>query len=588
MRSVFSLAFLLSLAAPLDGCGHECASANAAPPASTTTPTPMMPRPTTIPIDVRFVVASSQGTLAHVDLLTLAPAYDDHGNLYVDGMHHEILDPNVDPTTHTPATTVARVRDFAGIADARETWIDERTRWAYESHVNDDAGVRSQGRGIGTVPILPPAAPGGPFVAIGGATSIVRFALGGPPDEADAGVVHMDAGADLPQRNHDWEWVQPTPAPMPGSMGTPTAPSLYDLVVVPRQLPEHDLAFVTREAVRDAGGQLTAGGDLLVLDIDDPFHVIQLGTVPISSLADPRMQVVATGLAYMHGVVYVALDHASWGPMAMRTNGPGLVALVDPEQRTAQTVLRSTNLTACTGIAPFVPAAPPDPLDTNADHRLIVTCAGTAPATIGTPPQDAGWFYVEDRDPAHPTVNVTPSIADTFTTGSLAVPRPDGGSMPLYDRWMAYVTLGSTSPVAQDRVMAVYLDPTHGRGASFEIASTPTTNGTNVVGFGPGAFDGDAGVLVVPRGFDGVSTWQIPSAYMALTSSHFAFPDPITIAIAPSTPGSCRSRLAARTVRLAGAAAGPVTMTDAGMPPDAAMPMDAGTSDMGAHDAGAD
>jgi hypothetical protein len=565
----------LSCVASLDACAHDCNSANAAPPATA---------------EPRFVVASSTDTVAHVDLLSLARAVDGMGHPLEDSMHHALLDPNPDSST-MPAQSVARIDSFTigGAASTRVSWLDERSRWTYTLH---DAGVHSEGRGIGTSPVLPPAPPpppgmpadrfGGPFVAIGGASSIVRFALGASY-EGDAGVTHMDAGVDLPQRRQDWEWVPAAGTPMPGSTDVPAPPQLYDLVVVPRQLPLHDLVFVSRVATRDMAGQLVSGGDLLVLDIDDPVHVVSLGTVSLANIADPNMEVVPTGLAYMHGVVYVVLDHAQWGLMGMRTNGPGLVALVDLDQRTVQTLLRSTVLTACSGIAPFVPAArtATDPRDVNADHRLVVTCAGTAPSTIGTPTADAGFIYVEDADPAHPTGAVTPSIADTFTCSALGAPRPDGGSMALFDRWMAYVTLGSTSPLASDRVMAVYLDPEHGHGATFEIGSTAATSGTNVVGYGPGAFDADSGVLVVPHGFEGVDTWEIPRAYSRLVDPHFSFPEAITRSLVGTS--GCRDRLPARTVRLVAArpTQGAATATDGGMPNDGGMPTDGGPSDGG-------
>ena len=589
---LLSMASAFTLGGGLAACSHECRSANALLPASTTTATMTMPARA---INVRFVIASSAGTVAHVDLLTTTPGVDSSGRLRRDGMGHDIADPNLprnaDGTLITPrpaataSTSVARVSDFVtamGIADSAQSWLDERARWVQPSLMDGGTARGALGRGIGNTPVLPPSPPEGPFVAIGGANSFARFVLGSqtPPAGDDAYVRLPDAGADadpvldFAQRLRDWEWVQPAGTPPLGSTETPIAP-LADLVVVRRNPPEHDLAFVARAAVRDMGGQVITGGDLVVLDIDDPEHVISLTTITFNSYADMGLTAVPTGLVHHHGLIYVALDHQNFFPMAS-TRGPGLIALVDPDRREVQTVLRAPNVTGCTSIAPFNPperhftTTPPDDHDPGEASRLVVTCMGSPPATPGAPPSDGGFLYIED-DPRHP--NITPTIARTITTLSLAVPRADGGSMPLYGPWIAYVSRGSLVPAYLDRLIVVNLDTAD----AHTLTTAPPESGTNIVGLGNGAFDPASGVLVVPRGFEGVDTWQFPIAVrdMAL----FTFPDPIRVPIV-----GC-GHLATRTVRVVGGSMAPV------MPPnDAAVSADMGTSpDTGApRDAGLD
>jgi hypothetical protein len=193
---------------------------------------------------------------------------------------------------------------------------------------------------------------------------------------------------------------------------------------------------------------------------------------------------------------------------------------------------------------------------------MVVTCAGTAPATLGTPPPDAGFVYLQ-YDTAQP--DRLPSVERTITATSLGLPRPDGGTMPLYGHWLAYVSQGSASPVYSDRLIVVNLDTN----ASQTLASTPAANGVAIFGFGRGAFDPSSGVLVVPNGFDGVLTWWVPSDAHTFEASTFVFPDPVSVGIS-----GC-GHLATHVVRAIGGGGGAVTpLPDAGVS-DAASSEDA-------------
>lgn len=529
MRAARFLLFVASaLALGLAGCSHACPSASAALPAT----------------EVRFVASASAGSVAQIVLLTTTPALDATGNPRHDAMGNAIL-------------TVARIRDYAGGTTA-ESWLDDRSRWP---------GMR--GRGIGNTPFLPPAT-GGPFVAVGGASSVVRFTLA-PEDTTDAGSPAVDAGLVSAPHSHRWEWPWPTPTSAE-AMADANQPGLADLVVVPHYPPFHDLALVSRTTVVNAGQP--SGGELFVLDIDDPAHVISLATISFDMYADAGLRAMASSLAYSDGLVYVALDHQDFG--SIPRYGPGLVAVVDPEMRSVRTVLRLPQQTNCVQLAAYHPPTrtATDPADPGENHRLVVGCAGTAPATQGAPPTDGGFAYVE-YDPA--SADRLPTLARTITAVSLGLPRADGGIAPLFGHWVAYVSRGTASPVFADRVIAANLDT----GASQILASAPARNGISLVGLGQGAFDAGSGVLVVPNGFDGVLTWQVPHDRATLEApAGYAFADPTTAAVV-----GC-GHLATRIVRAVGAAPVVTSMQDAAMPmTDAGTNVDAATP---ADDAGVD
>lgn len=529
MRSaLLLLASVLALGTGLASCGHgTCTSANGANPVG----------------DVRFVGVASSGNAAQLVLLGTTIAIDHDGHHVLDAHGGDIL-------------TVQRIGDFAASTTA-QSWLDNHSDWS--------VGTRNMlGRGIGTSPIVPPAPPAGPFVAIGGASSVVRFPLG-PEETTDAGMPPGDAGLS-PQHAHEWEWLWPrTTTDLPSDA---TPPTLADLVVVPSFAPDHDVAFVARTA-SSSGGQLF-GGELFVLDIDDPAHVTRLTTLTFDAYADAGLHAVPSALAYADGLVFVVLDHQSFTAPASLV-GPGLVAVIDARARTLRTVLRLPSFTNCARIAPYHPPTRTaiDPEDSGETHRIVVSCMGSAPTTPGVAQSDSGFAYLEYEG--------APAIAQTISAASLSVARADAAVMPLYGHWVAVVSHGSTTaPVTPDRIIAANL----ASGATQILATAPSGNGTALFGFGEGAFDPGSGVLVVPNGFDGVLTWQLPSAYGALEG-----PSGYTFEPAFATTITSCGHLPTRHVRAVGGGGAAVIPTpDAGMPHDAATATDAATS----SDAGVD
>lgn len=539
MRGALLLFTFLALGAGA-GCSRSgaCASTSLDPatdlprsPATTTSGT------TPHAIDVRFAAVATSGATSQVFLLTTASATDGTG--------------------HT-VTTVEAVRDYAGGVTAN-AWLDQRSHWR-----------AMRGLGIGSAPILPQAPAEGAFVAIAGATSVVRFPLYGE-ESVDAGPAPADAGT-APPHAREWEWPWPAAAEVPDSGAQLSGPLLSDLLVIPRWAPDHDLALVARTT--NVVGGISSGGELFVLDLDDPAHVISLGEITFDRYADAGLAAHAAAFAADAGVVYVALDHQTFG--SMPTYGAGLVAVLDPGMRSVRSVIRLPSLTNCTRIAPYHPPtrATSDPADPGESHRVVVTCLGTTPTTPGATPSDAGWAYLE-LDPAHPST--LPTLARTILASSLGTPRPDGGIMPLYGHWLAFVSQGSPMPASPDRLFVVNLDT-----GDTQLLRTATTAGLATAGLGPGAFDPGSGVLVVPNGLDGVLTWQVPADYATLESGHYAFADAREVATSVEGCG----RQSVRLVRAIGGGSASVTpVPDAGMPDMGTLPSDMGTPSM---DAGVD
>lgn len=426
--------------------------------------------------------------------------------------------------------TAARITEFDGVSMA-QSWLDTRSRWP-----------NMRGRGLGQTPYLTPAVPLGEVVTIATETSIVQLPIPVTATPHDAGTAAGDAGPNVPLTPTHWEWIPPE-LELPA--GTPP-PGIADVVVAPAQ----NVAFVARGAV-GLGGTLI-GGELFVLDVSSPTSVVPLSTaIDFQPYAEQGLFVAAAGLAVMDGLVFAALDHQTFDSR-VPVYGTGLVAVIDPATRAVRTVLRIPTLHGCTDVGRYhVPTGVTDPAS---EHRLVVTCRGAAPMTPGAPPVDGGFVYVE-YDPAHP--ETPPAIARTITSTSLGLPRADGGTMTLAGHWVAYVARGIVEPRFQERVIAANLDT----GAQQVLATTLPANGTSTTGFGPGAFDPESGVLVVPNGYDGVYAWAMPLD--AASVEGFTFPDPQGIAIT-----GC-GHLAVREVRLVPSAG--VTVLpgrDAGTPLD--------------------
>jgi len=520
----------------LSACGHTCPVADAARPART----------------AHFVAMAASSTASQILLLGTRAAGDGG-----------------------TAMTVEPIHDFTsvtGTASTANVWLDQRSRW------QDALGRDMRGTGIGLLPVLPPALPNGAFVTIGGATSVVHFPLVAQDYSAsdDAGVITGDAGVLPPEQAHLWEYVWPTvmlPAVIADVDAGPRSswtPQVADLVVIPQNAPDPDIAVVSRTVVMPGG--VMGGGETFVLNIDDPAHVVSLATITLDSYADMGLHAAAAGFAYQDHVLYAAIDHEDFAQMNP-TYGPGLVAIVDPSMRSIRTVLRIPNLTNCTQIAPFI--RPSDSTEPATLRRMIVTCAGTEPATIGTPPSDGGFVYIQ-YDTAHP--DRLPSIERTITATSLALPRADGGTIPLYGHWLAFVSHGSSAPAFSDRLIVANLDTN----ASQVLDSAPAANGVAIYGLGRGAFDPSTGVLVVPNGFDGVLTWWFPSDAHTFEATSYVFPDSNAVPIV-----DC-GHVAVQTVRLVGGGTAEIVpMGDAGVTPDDAgvTPTDMG---MSADDAGND
>ena len=523
------VALLLALLVSLFGCSRTCPVAEAA-------------RPARAP---HFVVVAGTNTATQIILLTTRAVADGGTALTVEPIHDY---------TNNAGTTMATA----------SYWLDQRSRW------HDALGRDMRGTGIGTRPVVPPGLPDGAFVTIGGATSVVHFPLDEQNYGDDAGVITTDAGVLPGEPTHLWEfvWPVPTPAPEPGA----TLPQLADLIVIPQNAPDPDIAVVSRTVVNQGGGVLS-GGETFILNVDDPAHVVSLATVSLDMYADAGLHAAAANFVYDEHVLYAAIDHQNYSQMNPIYGG-GLVAIVDPSMRSIRTVLHIPTLTNCTQIAPYV--RPSDDTEPPTLRRMVVTCMGTAPGAIGTPPPDAGFVYLR-YDATQP--DRLPSIERTITATSLGVPRPDGGTMPLWGHWLAYVSRGSPAPAFSDRLMVVNLDTN----ASQVLTSAPAANGVSIYGLGRGAFDPSSGVLVVPNGFDGVLTWWFPSDAHTFEATSYVFPDATSVAIV-----DC-GHVAAGVARVIGSGSGSVLpMIDAGMPPtDAAVaPDDMGSPPVDAgHDA---
>ena len=139
MRVALLLALLVSVGSGLTtGCSRSaCATAEAAQP---------------VPV-VHFAATLGSGTVSNVVLLTTTPLALDAG-MPIPGMVPQ---------------TVAAIRTYAGGSMAA-AWLDQRSRW------HDSLGRDMHGSGIGNAPVIPPA-PSGPFVTIGGRTSVAHFPL---------------------------------------------------------------------------------------------------------------------------------------------------------------------------------------------------------------------------------------------------------------------------------------------------------------------------------------------------------------------------------------------------------------------------
>ncbi len=587
MRLALAVLLLLALGAGCTPHSGECATASV----DTTTQLPRGPAATTTgatprPIAVRFAGVAAGGLVGQVHLLAIAPALDPTtGEPLLDLDRHELLDPDADPASRTAATTVAPVRDFAdGAASLRASaWLDQRTRWR-----------DMRGLGIGTRPVLPFAPPGGPFVAIGGATSVVRFPLGDEePDTSDAGPAVdtgiADAGVVPSVQNlRQWEWPWPA-LELPATATPDTSPTLADLVVVPRDAPQHDLAIVARTSSVIDG--IRYGGEAYLLDVDDRARITLLETTSFDAFADAGLHASAAAFAvYDEHVVLAALDHQTFFSPA--TYGPGLLAVLDPAMRSVRSVIRIPGMTNCTNIAPYHPPsrAVGDPDDEGEAHRWVLSCLGSVPAMRGATPSDAGFVYVE-YDPRTP--DRLPSVARTIAATSLGIPRANAGTIPLFGHLVAFIEQGSVTPAAPDRLIVVNVDT-----GDTQTLHSASTTGVGSVGLGSGAFDPSSGVLVVPNGLDGVLTWHVPRTFARLEGGGhtYVFPSGLEVAVT----GSGCARVPMRLVRTVGAGAAAVAPPhDAGMPPtDAGTPptdsgtppedagSDAGTD--GGRDAGAD
>lgn len=511
---------VLALGTGLFGCGTgTCTSANGATPAASA--------------GARFYAVAWSGTASQVVLLAPTPSLDASGARRMDASGHAL-------------STVARVRDYTidGSARTAESFLDNHSAWP-----------NMQGRGLGTTPRAPAAPAGGPFVALGAANSVVRFTLDPEDGTNDAGVVTGDAGVSPMQRSHTWEWVWPLPTTeLPADA---TAPGLLDLVVAPRFLPDHDVAFVARTASLVNGSLV--GGELFALDVDDPAHVARLATISFDAYADAGFRAVPGALAYADGLLFVALDHQTFTPPTPLL-GTGLVAVIDPAGRTVRTVLRLPGMTNCVRIAPYNPPARAVP-DRSETHRLIVSCLGGAPTDTGIAPLDAGFAFLE--------YDGAVAITQTISAASLGLGRPDASVMPLYGDWIAIITHGSTSPpIRPDRLVAANLVT----GATQILATAPSANGSSLFGLGEGAFDPSSGVLVVGNGFEGVLTWSMSSdpAVLESASAPYTFADSVAVGVT-----GC-GHVPTRVVRALGAGGALITpMPDAGMPEDAAVGDDA-------------
>lgn len=431
--------------------------------------------------------------------------------------------------------TIARITDFVG-ASAAQSWLDTRSRWP-----------NMRGRGLGQTPLLTPALPSGPVVTVATESSIAQLPI-------PVTGIAVDAGPDAVPSTL-WEWVPPE-LMAPGDI---PVPGIVDIAVAPG-----GVAFVARGAV-GAGGTLI-GGELFALDVSDPSSVVPVTTsIDLSGYAENGLFVAPTAFAVMDGLVFAAIDHQTFDPR-VPLYGTGLVAVIDPARRSLRTVLRIPSLHGCADLGRYHPI---DATDTAGAHRLVVTCRGAAPMAAGTAPVDGGFAYVE-YDPAHP--ETPPVVARTIPSGSLGLPRADGGTMPLLGHWVAYVSRGVIEPRFQERVIAANLDT----GAQQILASTLPANGTSTTGFGPGAFDPASGVLVVPNGYDGVYTWAMTTDTARVEA--FTFPDPQGVGIT-----GC-GHLAVREVRLVPGPSAVVTPgNDAGtLPTDASTNEDAAVVDVDA------
>ncbi len=500
MRALLMLTVPVVLA--LGGCnGPACPSANAASPTHV----------------ARFAASASTGSVSQILLLEV--------------------------TGSGTAATVARITDYTsdGSALTGQSWLDTRTRWP---------GMR--GRGLGQAPYLTPAVPLGEVVVISTETSVVQLPLHASSAATDAGTSGADAGAYAPP--YVWEWIPPEVEVPQGTI----PPGIADVVASGAD----GVALVARSAV-GAGGTLI-GGELFVLDVSSPSSVVPLASaLDFRSEAEAGLFVAPAGFAVMDGLVFVALDHQTFDPLAP-VYGTGLVAVIDPAVRSVRTVLRLPALRGCADIGHYHRVDPADPVG---DHRLVVTCRGSVPETAGAPPVDGGFAYIE-YDPTHP--QTAPTLARTITSASLGIPRADGGTATLYGHWVAFVARGVLEPRFQERVIAVDLDT----GAQQVLASTLPANGTSTTGFGPGAFDPVSGVLVVPNGYDGVYTWAMPSDPTVIepAGSSYTFADPQAVAVT-----GC-GHLPVRQVRLI-----PSTGTTTTPPRDAGTPAnDAASAEDGA------
>ncbi len=399
---------------------------------------------------------------------------------------------------------------FDASGTSTQAWIVTQSRWS-----------NMRGAGIGADPLLPRALSSGVpgLVTIAGATSLI--ALG------------------LPTAQTDWEWLEPR-------TDENTLPPILDVLVVPDVTAEmHDYAFVLRDRIPHGstpfGGALTAGGDILVLDVEDRAQPpVLLGAVSLDGVADSGLDVSPRSLTLAGSYVYAALAHGLMlGPAGSPITrvGDGLVVAIDPLARTVRTVVRIPGRTHCEQVVSVVSDPP--------DGRVIVACAGT-PATPAEIPDDAALAIIA-RDP-DPTHAATPVVTRTFPAGVLMIPSPDHGLLALSGAYVAFVAKGSAAdPILADRFFVVNLDTERAE----IIGTTPADSTTAPGGFGTGAFDPVTARLVMPAGREGLRSWTLAPA------------DPVTGVIpsfgedAASTSLSTCTGLPLRAVRLIPAAPPP-------------------------------